>query len=184
MLTITDAKKKPYTHGAAMWLWEGDSLVGKVNEVVLNPERTQILLDRFVYANTPAARKPSIRPLCLFEVAAYLVEQVPTALEIIFTLSHRIQGFRDQGALSAARSRVLESMGAEQIKVVTRPNSSGEIEFVVEAVWRYNAGNRDALQGALMAARETHKLAPPPPPAKQGTWLSRFAPRKLSGRLR
>lgn len=184
MLTITDAQRKPYTHGDAMWLWEGDVHVGTVNEVVLNPERTLILLDRFVYANTPAARKPSIRPLCLFEIAAYLVEHVPTVLEIVFTLSHRIEGFRDQGALSAARARLLESMGAEQIKVVTRPNARGEIEFVVEAVWRYNGGNRDALQGALMAARETHKLAPPPPPARRGAWLSRFALRKLSRRRR
>ena len=167
-----------------MWLWEGDSHVGTVKEVVLNPERTQILLDRFVYADTPAARKPSIKPLCLFEVAAYLIEQIPTALEIIFTLGHRIDGYHDQAALSAARSELLESMGAEQIKVLTRPNSAGENEILVEAVWRYNAGNRDALQGALMAARQAHQLAPPPPPSSGGTWLSRLVPRLPFRRLR
>lgn len=177
MLSITGPERSPYTPGASMWLWEGDSHIGTVQEVMLNPERTQILLDRFVYADTPAARRPSIRPLCLFEVASYLVEQVPTALEIVFTLSHRLEAVQDQARLATARSRLLESMGAEQIKVVPRPTSRAEIEFVVEAVWHYNTDNLVSLRQALDGAREVHRLAPPPPPTP-GTWLSRFSQRK------
>jgi hypothetical protein len=48
---------------------------------------------------------------------------------------------------------------------------------VVEAIWLYNADNIASLRQALEAAREVHRLAPPPPPTP-GTWLSRFSQRK------
>ncbi|MDM0041681.1 hypothetical protein QTH89_05900 [Variovorax sp. J22G21] len=157
-LSLAGAGRAPYVLGQPLWIWEEEEHVGTVQRVEADDDASRIRLGQFAYADTPAARRVTVRKLAMFEVTTFLVTRFPCITEVWFDLDHRLETQRDGVALASLRSRLLKSMGAEEIKIIPRLGEAGDGHFALEAVWRNSAAAQAALAQALHAAREANGI--------------------------
>lgn len=159
-LTTTGADHgAPYVPGEPIRLWDGPALVGTVQSVEVLDQGASLRLGSFLYADTPSAKQATVRRVALFEITHFVLEACPAVTEIWFDLDHHLATERDGVALASIRSRLLHSMGAEEIKIIPALGDTGRGHFALEAVWRNTAANRAALASALEAARQAHRDA-------------------------
>lgn len=169
-LTATGASCSPYIPGEPIHLWDGAAHVGTVRRVLVSDGATRLRLGSFAYADTKAARRPTVRKLMLFEITSFVLTHFPGIAEVRFDLDHRLETRSDGVAIASIRSRLLHSMGAEEIKIIPALGETGAGHFTLEAIWRNTAGNQAALSAALDAAREAHWRSSDP----QGDWTTKL----------
>ncbi|MEP6721544.1 MAG: hypothetical protein ABJA77_08880 [Variovorax sp.] len=129
-----------------------------MQRVEANADASQVRLGQFAYADTAAARRVTVRKLVMFELTTFLVTRFPRIAEVRFDLDHRLETRRDGVALANMRSRLLQSMGAEEIKIIPRLGEAGDGHFTLKALWRNSPAAQAALALALHDAREANGI--------------------------
>jgi len=174
----------PYVLGQPLDVRDGDIHLGRLNQVTVSPGGGGVQLEDFRTTDLQQMRTWRTARLVVVEVLNYFVEHYPAFSTFAIVLSADIDALEktDGGAqrLAHARTQMLQSVGATDIRMTPKPHPRHAAHFMVSGVWHYNNANAKLLAEALAKERQAYAerkqavaLEPVPPPA----------PRSMIGRL-
>lgn len=155
-LRLTGPDSAPYELGQPLYVYDGNAHLGTLDPVQVNRDGTEVLISRFVSSPLGRAEKRAFAPLVLLEVTAFLVERFHGVQMVSYSLSRQIQIYGDGTTVAAARSQLLQDIGADGVTISPQPDSQTPGNFVVQGVWTYNERNLEALQRCLRRQRELY----------------------------
>lgn len=183
-LRITGPDAGPYVLGQPLDVLDGDLHLGRLNSVSLSPGG-ELLLDDF--RTTDLSRMGTWRTarLVVVEILSFFVYRFPSISTFGISLSADIDALQATAGAAArlaeARTQMLQSVGASEIRMTPRPHPRHAAHFVVSAAWHYNTDNAQLLAEVLAQERLAYaerrqagaaQAAPVPAP-----------PRSMIGRL-
>lgn len=139
-----------------MYVYEDDTHIGTVEQVVVRRGGSEIHLEQFTSTDIVVKENRRVRKLMLVEVVAFVAEQYPDVLAISIWLNRVIHGQGDAMKLAATRASLLHGMGAEQIKIIPHYEAANAGHFVIDALWKRNTRNLQALAASLQRERELY----------------------------
>lgn len=157
-LRLTGPHGRDYVLGEAIDVFDGAVLIGQVQSVTPNADRTEVLIKNFVTVDFASFRAGALPKLVLAEVVGFLAERFPSLQMVGIELSRNITDFDGQEALLArARADILQSIGAQDIHVAPKPQRGPAGHFAVTGIWRYDSASIAALGAALQALRTAYR---------------------------
>lgn len=159
-LRITGPRPGPYLLGDPIHVLDGSTHLGRLQRVSVNAGGGELLLEDFVTTDLELMRTRRLTRLITVEVLSFFVERYPTISAIGIVLSADIEVIEGApgGAakLASVRERLLQSIGADHIRVSPKPHPKYPAHFAVSGIWQYNRDNAQTLAAALQAERAAY----------------------------
>jgi hypothetical protein len=171
-LRLTGPEGRPYVLGEPIEVYDGATLIGHVHSVTVSADGMEVLAENFLTVDFAEFRSAGLPKLVLAEVVAFITEGFPVIHTIGVELSRDIEGYEGREALLAgARTEILHSIGAQDVRVTPKPVARHAGHFAVTGVWHYDRQSLDALAATLEAQRAAYQAGkrppePPPRPAR------------------
>jgi hypothetical protein len=173
-LRLTGPNGRDYVLGDPIDVFDGQTLIGRVQSVTLSPDGTEVLVENFMTVDFQGFRIGALPKLVLAEVVNFIAECNPSIHTIGIELSRAIADFDGREALLAeARSEILRSIGARDIMV-----SPKAAHFAVTGIWRYDSASVAALAAALEAQRNAYRAGKRAMPTAPRTRLGQLLRKK------
>lgn len=159
-LRITGPRPGPYVLGDPIHVLDGSTHLGRLQRVSMNAGGGELLLEDFITTDLELMRSRRLTRLITVEVLSFFVERYPTISAIGIVLSADIEVIEGApgGAakLASARERLLQSIGADHIRVTPDPHPRYPAHFAVSGIWQYNRDNAQTLAAALQTERAAY----------------------------
>ena len=146
-----------YRSGDPILIRDGDVFLGTVDPPEISRSGSSVHFGRF--SPSPSVRDAGERqfgPLMLVEVMSFIAEQFSNIDAIRFTLTRQVEMHGDGLKVALARLALLERIGAADLHMRPRPDSSVPGNFVVQGVWEYTGPNLAALAAELAGQRAAY----------------------------
>jgi hypothetical protein len=165
-IKITGPFGSPFRLGGHMLVFEGKTLLGKLDPVEVLKDGTEVHIEAFIPTQAVLDERRHVGRLLFFEICNHIIEHFPQIQAISFAFRRPI-GALGRPAEQAARALAMERIGV--VNVTITPVTQGT--HVVSGVWAYSEANRVALQTALEEQRAIFREKPivHRPPRKAGT---------------
>jgi len=156
-LHLTGPQGCPYVLGERIEVYDGATLIGRVQSVALSPAGDEVRVENFLTTDFADFRAKALPRLVLAEVVSFIAERYPSIHAIGIELSRDIDGFEGREAtLASARAEILQSIGTTDIRISPKPHAGQAGHFVVTGVWHYDAASVTALAAVLQAQRSAY----------------------------
>jgi len=156
-LRITGPDAKPYVLGETIDVYDGSTHVGRVLSVGVGANGNEVRLEDFLTTDLGDLRAKGIALLVMAEIVTFVSERYPSVHAIGIVLSRDLEGFEGREAkLASVRSRMLQSIGADSIRVTPKPHARHAGHFVVSGIWQYNRSSVEALAKVLETERAAY----------------------------
>jgi hypothetical protein len=146
-----------YELGEPMLVHDRGRFLGSLDPIEVSADRSDVHISRFLPSPSLGSERRNFGPLLLVEVTLFLVERFPSIQTVCFTLTREIEMYGEGMMVAAARSELLRSIGATDVHVRAKPDSSRPGNFVVQGVWPYTEHNLGALRAALDTQRAIYR---------------------------
>ncbi|MDM0029551.1 hypothetical protein QTI27_33850 [Variovorax sp. J31P216] len=178
-LRLTGIGGRDYVLGDGIEVYDGESLIGRVQSVRLSPDGAEVLIENFIQMRFEDFRVGALPRLVLAEVVNFIVERHPGIHLVGIELSRHIPEFQGREALlTSIRSEILASIGAQDVHVTPRPQAGEKGSFAVTGIWRYDSASVAVLAATLRTQREAYGAIRNAPPANARRRLARLLPGK------
>lgn len=175
-LRLTGPGGCQYDLGDPIHVFDGQTLIGRVQSVRLSPDGAEVLIENFITVDFQGFRIGALPKLVLAEVVSFIADLRPSIHTIGIELSREIADFDGREALLAnARSEILQSIGAQDIRLTPKA-----AHFVVTGIWRYDSASVAALAAALQVQRDAYRAGKSAMPAPLRTRLGKLLRKKTS----
>jgi len=156
-LTMGTAGSDVYVPGTPIEVFDGAAQLGTVGAVFVSPTGNWIQLGDFTAKHLPDILAKGIARLIIAEVVHFVASRYESVNAIEIILSRDIEGFDGRQAyLAQARSEMLGSIGARDIKVTPQHHPDHQAHFAVSGVWTYDRPSLVALEAVLSAERAAY----------------------------
>lgn len=153
-LHLTGPQGCPYVLGEPIEVYDGSSLIGRVQSVTLSPGGDELRVENFLTTDFADFRAKALPKLVLAEVVSFIAERYPSIHAIGIELSRDIEGFEGREAtLASVRAEILQSIGTDNVRIAPKPHAGQAGHFAVTGVWHYHAASVAALAEVLQAQR-------------------------------
>jgi len=159
-LRITGPHPGPYVLGDPIHVLDGTTHLGLLQRVSMNASGGELLLEDFVTTDLALVRSRRLTRLIMVEVLSFFVERYPSVSAIGIVLSADVEVI--EGApggpakLASVREQLLQSVGADNIRITPKPHPRYAAHFAVSGIWPYNRDNAQTLAAALQAERAAY----------------------------
>jgi len=156
-IRITGPQGTPFRLGGPMLVFEGKTLLGTLDPVLVLKDGTEIHIESFVPTQIVLNERRHVGRLLFFEICAHITENFPQVQATSFSFPRPINNALGRPAEQAmSRTTAMERIGSVNITVT--PVSQGA--HVVSGVWPYSESNHAALLAALEEQRALYRDAP------------------------
>jgi hypothetical protein len=142
-----------YELGEPVFVYDRGRFLGSLDPIEVSADRSDVHISRFLASPSLGSEQRNFGPLLLVEVTMFLAQRFPSIQTVCFTLTREIEMYGEGMMVAAARSDLLRSIGATDIHVRPKPDSSKPGNFVLQGVWLYTEDNLGALRAALTTQR-------------------------------
>lgn len=156
-LQLTGPHGSPYVLGQRIEVYDGATLIGRVQSVTVSAERDEVRLENFLTTDFADFRARALPKLVLAEVVSFIAERYPSVHAIGIELSRDIEGYEGREAtLASARADILQCIGTDGVRINPKPHAGQAGHFAVTGVWRYDKASVAALAEVLQAQRAAY----------------------------
>lgn len=157
-LNLTGPQRRPYVLGEPIEVYDGSTLIGRVQSVALSPAGDEVRVENFLTTDFADFRARSLPKLVLAEVVSFIAERYPSVHAIGIELSRDIEAFEGREAtLASARADILQSIGTSGVRISPKPHAGQAGHFAVTGVWHYDKASVAALAAVLEAQRAAYR---------------------------
>ena len=155
-IRITGPQQAEYMLGQAMFLYEGQALLGQLDPVIVMNSGTGVHIEAFAPTRLVLDERRHVGRLLFFEICAYITEHFPQIQAVSFAFARPIGVFGRPMELAVSRAQAMERIGAVNVQIT--PHRSGK--HVVSGIWPYSQANLAALKVALEEQRALYVKRP------------------------
>lgn len=157
-LHLTGPEGSPYVLGQRIEVYDGSTLIGRVQSVTLSPAGDEVRVENFFTTDFADFRAKALPKLVLAEVVSFIAGCNPSIHAIGIELSRDIAGFEGREAmLASARADILQSIGASSILISPKPHAGQAGHFAVTGIWHYDEASVTALAAVLEVQRTAYR---------------------------
>lgn len=157
-LHLTGPQGCPYVLGEPIEVYDGPTLIGRVQSVTMSPGGDEVRVENFLTTDFADFRAKALPKLVLAEVVSFIAERYPSIHAIGIELSRDIEAFEGREAtLASARAEILQSIGTNSIRINPKPHAGQAGHFAVSGVWHYDEASVAALAAVLQAQRAAYR---------------------------
>ena len=157
---ITGPKRGAYVLGDPIDVYDGKLHLGRLNQVSVSANGSELRLEEFITTDLEVLRTRRLARLIMVEILSFIVERYPSVSAIGIVLSadiDLIEGVPGGSAkLASVREQLLQSMGADSIRITPKPHPRHPAHFAVSGIWQYNRETAQILADGLRHERAAY----------------------------